>query len=178
MLLVSDTNIIIDLETGGLVDELLALEDDVGVPNVLFHDELSAQHDYLEQAGLRVLALDGETMMRAFQLAGRYQKPSRNDLMALALAEQERGVLLTGDRDLRDVAETEQVPVHGTIWIIGQMIDAALHRHLANSHSTLSRKPDPPTLPGGRAATPHGSTPVAKARHGGYSPDRGEWPIT
>jgi predicted nucleic acid-binding protein len=126
MLLVSDTNIIIDLETGDLIDELLALQDEVGVPDVLFHEELAAQHGYLEQAGLRILALEGETMMRAFQLSGLYQKPSRNDLMALALAEQESGVLLTGDQDLRHVAETEQVPVHGTIWIIGQMIDAAL----------------------------------------------------
>ncbi|WP_435105529.1 PIN domain-containing protein [Arhodomonas sp. AD133] len=126
MLLVSDTNIIIDLETGGLVDELLALDEDVGVPDVLFHEELAAQHSYLEQAGLGVLPLEGKTMMRAFQLAGRYQKPSRNDLMAMALAEQERGVLLTGDQDLRRAAETEHVPVHGTIWVIGKMIDSAL----------------------------------------------------
>lgn len=79
----------------------MALEDDVGVPDVLFNEELAAQHAYVEQAGLRVLALKGETVLRALQLADLYQKLSRNDLMAMALAEQERGVLLTGDQDLR-----------------------------------------------------------------------------
>ncbi|MGQ9513005.1 DUF3368 domain-containing protein, partial [Thermodesulfitimonas sp.] len=41
---------------------------------------------------------------------------------ALALAKARGGVLLTGDRYLRKAAEQEKVPVHGTLWILDELI--------------------------------------------------------
>ncbi len=43
-------------------------------------------------------------------------------MFALALAELEKCPLLTGDAALRLAAETEQVEVKGTIWLIGEMV--------------------------------------------------------
>lgn len=44
------------------------------------------------------------------------------DLFALALAKARDGVLLTGDRHLRRAAIREKVPVHGTLWILDELI--------------------------------------------------------
>ena len=46
-----------------------------------------------------------------------------NDLLALSLAKYENCRLLTGDKDLREVAKSYFVDVHGTIWLVEQMIE-------------------------------------------------------
>ena len=50
-------------------------------------------------------------------------KPSHNDYLALALAKQEACTLLTGDSNLRIVANKEQVNVMGTIGLLYAMIE-------------------------------------------------------
>ncbi len=45
------------------------------------------------------------------------------DHSALALALQEQCPLLTGDKDLRVAAKKEGVEVHGTIWIIEELLN-------------------------------------------------------
>ncbi len=45
-----------------------------------------------------------------------------NDLLALSLAKYENCRLLTGDKHLREVAKAYLVDVHGTIWLVEQMI--------------------------------------------------------
>lgn len=42
--------------------------------------------------------------------------------MALTLAKHESCQLLTGDKSLREVAKILNVEVHGTIWLVEQMI--------------------------------------------------------
>lgn len=60
------------------------------------------------------------------ELAKLYRKPSRLDLAALALAEQEGCPLLSGDRHLREAAEAERVEVHGTLWLAERLVRAKL----------------------------------------------------
>lgn len=43
-------------------------------------------------------------------------------MIALALAKQENCPLLTGDKALRKTANTEKVEVHGTLWLVKQLI--------------------------------------------------------
>ncbi len=55
-------------------------------------------------------------------LAARYLRPSRQDLFALVLAETLGATLLTGDGALREAAREMGVEVHGTIWLLDQMM--------------------------------------------------------
>ena len=48
------------------------------------------------------------------------------DHSALALAMQEKCPLLTGDKDLRTAAKSEGVEVHGTVWIIEELLNQKL----------------------------------------------------
>ncbi|MDX5327861.1 MAG: PIN domain-containing protein [Marinobacter sp.] len=121
-LLISDANILIDLEEGGLLKQLFGLPYEFQVPDILFYEELEDQHGYLVELGLGLGELDEEGMRSAFEYTRKYNGPSRNDCFALALARQERCPLLTGDKALRKAAEKEAILVNGTLWVVEQLV--------------------------------------------------------
>lgn len=121
-LLISDANILIDLEEGELLDHFFRLPYEFRVPDVLYYEELDAQHSYLLSRGLTLGELDETGMRLAFELTQRYGNPSRNDCFALALAKQEQCPLLTGDMALRKAAQKEAVVVNGTLWVVEQLV--------------------------------------------------------
>ncbi len=122
LLLISDANILIDIEIGGLIAPMFSLGYEIGVPDVLFQEELDAQHGYLTGHGLAVMTLDSTAVARVAELANKHRRTSRNDLFALVLAERAECSLLSGDAALRRAAEAEGVPVHGTLWLVEEMI--------------------------------------------------------
>jgi predicted nucleic acid-binding protein len=127
-LLISDANILIDMEVGGLVERLFRLEYRFAVPDVLFHDELASRHGYLPGLGLLLLELTPKGVQYAVELIQRYRplRTSRYDLLAAALAKQEACPLLTGDTDLRRVCDEQGIEVHGTIWLMEELHAAGI----------------------------------------------------
>ena len=125
-LLISDANILIDMNAGGLLRPMFQLDATFAVPNFLFEEELRGHHPELLRLGLKSLELQEQAVKYADQLVRRHIAlgASINDLLALALAWQEKCPLLTGDARLRDVGKQESVEVHGTLWLVGQMVDA------------------------------------------------------
>lgn len=123
-LLISDANTLIDVEIGGLVAPMFSLDYRFSVPDVLFYEELDEQHGYLIDMGLEVRELDDRMVARVFDLAGQYKRPGRYDLFALVLAAEENCPLLTGDKDLKAAAESENVEVRGTLWLVEEMVKA------------------------------------------------------
>lgn len=126
MLLISDANILIDMDVGGLLKKIFRLPETFAVPNVLFEEELSSRHPELLGHGLLLKILKGEGVAEAYRLKtlciGR-DAPSLNDLFALMLAKQEQCPLLTGDRRLRKVAADNhpEVVIRGTLWLVGRL---------------------------------------------------------
>lgn len=121
-LLISDANVLIDLEEGGLLDALFAMPWQSLVPDLLFADELAEEHSDLPARGLQLGQLLPEAMLEAQRLAATYRGPSRYDCFAMALAKQENCPLLTGDADLREAADRERVIVVGTLWLVEEMV--------------------------------------------------------
>ncbi len=126
LILISDANILIDIEDGNLTPVIFRLPYEIAVPDILFELELEKRHRHLLEAGLKVRSLTAESIKKTESLTQQYPRPSMMDHSALALAFQERCPLLTGDKDLRAVAKKEGVEVHGTIWIIEQLLDQEL----------------------------------------------------
>lgn len=122
LLLVSDANILIDVEVGGLIAPMFSLGYQFSVPDVLYYDELEAQHTHLLDMGLQIRSLPAAGVARVEKLSHLHKRPGRNDLFALALAEAEQCPLLTGDADLRAAAQAEHVEVKGTVWLITEMV--------------------------------------------------------
>ena len=88
-LLICDTNILIDLEEGRLLEQFIQLPYDFRVPDILFSEELEAQHAHLSALGLQIGELASQALVDASELIWRYGELSRNDCFALALARQE-----------------------------------------------------------------------------------------
>ena len=125
-LLISDANIIIDMNTGGLLRLMFRFDATFAVPDVLYEEELRTDHSELIRLGLKRLELSEDTVVYAGRLVEKYRGlgASINDLLALALARQEECPLLTGDGRLRTAGQTEGIDVHGTLWLIEQMVKA------------------------------------------------------
>lgn len=122
LLLISDASVLIDIENSELTSAMFSLPYQFAVPDILFVEELSERLGRLLAFGLQSKTMSGELIEEAFGLRQQYSKPSVNDLLALTLAKHEGCQLLTGDRALREVAQIYNVEVHGTIWLVQQMI--------------------------------------------------------
>ena len=127
MLLISDANILIDMEAGELPETFFRLPMRIGIPNILYREEIEPDTSGLEALGLILLEIEGSYVDYAFNLPLQYGTgPSHNDYLAIALAKQERCPLLTGDRELRAVAEAEKVETMGTIRVLEKLVRNAI----------------------------------------------------
>ncbi|MCW5223023.1 PIN domain-containing protein [Verminephrobacter aporrectodeae] len=127
MLLISDANVLIDMEVGGLMKWLFRLPMQFALPDILYWEEIVPGTLELKDPGLRILEVTGESIQYASALRGRYANaPGLNDCLALALAKQEGCPLLTGDPDLKAVAQAERVPVKGSDWLLLTMVENEL----------------------------------------------------
>ncbi len=119
---VTDANFWIDLHAGGLLDEVFRLPCRWVIPDVVLGELQQPDRRALHSRGLNEVGLSGEQVAEVPELAGRYPRPSRKDLFALVLAKTTGTTLITGDRDLRTAAEQEGMEVHGTLWVLDEMV--------------------------------------------------------
>lgn len=90
LLLISDANIIIDLEAGEILEAAFQLPYQFAMPDVLFEEEIEEGSPYLLDFGLQTLVVSGEYIDYAVALGEQYgDEPGYNDRIALALAKQE-----------------------------------------------------------------------------------------
>lgn len=120
---VTDANIWIDLDHGGLLGRVFNLGCDLLIPDLIFAELRTPDTSLLTSLGLQVVGLTGAQLGDlTTTLARAYPKPSVVDLTALVVARDEKLVLLTGDKALRQAAKTEGVEVHGILWILDWMV--------------------------------------------------------
>lgn len=112
---VSDTTLLVDLREGGITRHIFRLPTTWLAPDVVLEAELEAGHaQRLLRLGLQKRELTGDQVEEVAVLAQRYLGPSRADLFCLVLAKAEHATLVTSDKSLREAAEQEGIPVHGT----------------------------------------------------------------
>lgn len=127
LLLISDANILIDMEAGQLMERLFQLPMQFAMPDILYWEEIEPGTPDLEVPGLKILEVRGEYVRYASELPDKYGTAlSPNDYLALALARQEDCPLLTGDQSLKIVARKEDVKVMGTVWLLQAMVENRL----------------------------------------------------
>ena len=125
-IVVSDSSCLIDLRKICLLDAFLRLPYEILIPNTLFKGELvkftATQKRSLIRAGLKVVDLPGERVLRAQQVIRESPRLSIHDGFAFAVAQIETGcILLTGDGLLRALAETKNIEVHGVLWVVDEL---------------------------------------------------------
>jgi hypothetical protein len=129
-IIVSDSSCLIDLRKASLLEALLGLPYEIVIPDTLFEEELlkftQKQKKRLLQGGLKIIETPGDGVARARTLATKFPSLSIHDCFAFSLAEQYPGcILLSGDRSLRTIAIEHDIEVHGVLWAIDEMHQAA-----------------------------------------------------
>jgi len=123
---VADTSVLIDLHHGGILEAAFTLPFHWLTPDVILAEAHNPDGSELLAFGLEVGPLSGEQILEVADLVSKYRRVSTNDLFALVLAKHTAATLLTGDRRLREIAQAHGVRVHGTLWIMDQLVE----RHL------------------------------------------------
>jgi hypothetical protein len=124
---VTDANIWIDLHNADLLDAVFELEYTWRTPNIIVRDEvLTVDRDLLVDLGLDVRTLSGDELNRILTLNGHYPQPSPKDLSVLVVADEDDGIVVTGDGPLRDAAKNEDMTVHGVLWILDRLVEEEL----------------------------------------------------
>ena len=73
-LLISDANILIDMEEGELLPQMFQLPYNFSIPDILFYEELEQEHNHLIELGLRLDELEGELVSYSVALVEQYRK--------------------------------------------------------------------------------------------------------
>ena len=121
-LCVVDANILIDLHIGGLLREFFRLPFRLAAPDVIIAELHDPNGEMLTEYGLQSETLSGAQVQEVASLVARHRRVSANDLFALVLARTLKAMLLTGDRRLRQIAAQQGVVVHGTLWVLDEMV--------------------------------------------------------
>jgi len=124
-IVISDTSCLIDLKKASLIEAFLQIPYEIAIPDVLFEGELisfSQDEKAVLQAGLKILSLSSDKVVRVQSIARGNPKLTINDCFAFVLAESiQDSILLTGDAGLRSLATDSKIEVHGVLWAVDEM---------------------------------------------------------
>jgi len=122
LVLVTDTNIWIDLRNGGLYSEIFRLPCQFVTPDFAKTEFTRFPWDELEERGLNFFELGPSLIQEIIDLRPAYSRLSIVDLSAFVLAKDLEAILITGDRGLRELAKRNNIEVHGVLWIIDNLV--------------------------------------------------------
>lgn len=129
-IVVSDTNIFIDLISVNLLDVFFSLPWEIHTTDMVI-DELirSEQHEAIEQfrknGSLNIKSFDGEELLQIVKM--KTERPTSNasiqDCSVWKLAKDLDCALLTGDNKLRKVVQNDNIEVHGILYLFDKMLE-------------------------------------------------------
>jgi len=120
--LVTDTNIWIDLENGDILVEVFRLPCRFLIPDFAIPELIRPSWETLEALGLEAHELIAEQMVELAQLRQAHRNLSIIDLAAFLLAKTLDAPLISGDWRLNELANASGVSVHGVLWILDEMV--------------------------------------------------------
>ncbi|MDQ8183958.1 hypothetical protein [Pelagicoccus sp. SDUM812002] len=128
---VKDANVLIDLEIAGLLELWFQLGHQTVTTDLVIRQLKTGGHkeslSHVSTGNIKVHKCSGEFLARAFQLMEQIGfGPDIADCSVLLLAIDLDAMLLSGDKPLRRGATQNQVEVHGTLWILDQLVAAKL----------------------------------------------------
>jgi hypothetical protein len=125
--LVSDTSVLVDLERGALLEACFGLEHDFAVPDLLYRRELEPFNGpQLLAMGLQVIELTKDEVIAAQAVRTERIKLSLPDAFAYTLASTRDWELLSGDGEMRALAQANNVQYHGVLWVCDRIHDAQI----------------------------------------------------
>lgn len=123
---IHDTNILIDIIELELLVEFFSL-------NFQFHTTDFVLNEISETFQKKAIKkFETEFLIKSFEptelikladIQNTYKALSIQDISVMQLADDVKGILCTGDKALKTIAEIRGVEVHGVLWIIEQLVE-------------------------------------------------------
>jgi predicted nucleic acid-binding protein len=120
--LVTDTNIWIDLENGKILADVFSLPYQFFTTDFAVEEFIKPRWETLQDLGLQTHGLEPEFMLELVRLREIHHQLSTIDLAALLLARALDACLVTGDQRLNELARAQGLLVHGVLWILDEMV--------------------------------------------------------
>ncbi|MEA4910078.1 MAG: hypothetical protein VB089_20825 [Anaerolineaceae bacterium] len=122
LVLITDTNIWIDLDYGGLLEFVFQLPYQICAADFAKVEMRDINTALLERRGLHFQGLDGKLVNELYRLRQQKNTIAVADMAAFLLAREQRAILVTGDRTLTKFASLEGIRVHGVLWLMDEMV--------------------------------------------------------
>jgi len=123
---IADINVIIDMYLGGILARLFELPLQFAAPDVIIAELQDPDGAQVELMGMVRLSLEPHQLVEVMELSRQYPRVSVSDLQAFVLARDRKAMLVTGDHALRRLAGEAAIPVHGTLWLLDEMVRLAI----------------------------------------------------
>ena len=121
-MLVTDTNIWIDLENGKVLAAVFRLPYQFFAIDSAIEEYIHPGLSRLQELGLTLHGLEPESLLELVQLRQLHNQLSVIDLASLLLARAIGANLVTGDRRLNLLAKAQGITVHGVLWLVDEMV--------------------------------------------------------
>jgi predicted nucleic acid-binding protein len=119
---ISDTNIWIDFENAGLLDEIFKLPFKFCCTDFVVSEINKITHQSLLELGLLVETIDANNIPDLFTLMASHNNSSLADVSCYFLAQHTGLPLLTGDGKLRKKAMSDGLTVYGSLWLLDLLV--------------------------------------------------------
>ncbi len=128
---VQDANVLIDLELTGLFDLWFQLGIETHTTDLIGRELRQGGHEralsYFRAGQVQEHSLSFEQLAAVSELEKEIgSKANLNDCSVLFLAIELDAMLLSGDKPLRAAARVKRIEIHGTLWIMDQLVEAGL----------------------------------------------------
>lgn len=122
-LLVLDSSVAFDLINGGLIRGVKSLPFEFAVPDIIYVQEFNEEaKGEITKLVIQILEFDSIQVAEVNRLGLTNTKPSMSDLFAFVAARDLQAILLTGDGALRELAVVNGISVHGTLWVLDELV--------------------------------------------------------
>jgi len=135
LLLVTDTNIWIDLKNGKVLALIFELPCKFITTDFAADELFPTFWASLESLGVEAYGLSPAQITDIYWLNQSHPPVSITDLSCLVLARDLSAILLSGDKPLRKLAEMKAIKVHGVLWLLDTLLD---HQIISQSQAFLA----------------------------------------
>jgi predicted nucleic acid-binding protein len=120
---IHDACALIDLLKAGLVEAWTGAGIEIHTTELALLEVMDDASALYESGALKVVGLSSDELFSLVEFKQSYKALSLEDCSVLRLASNLQVPLLTGDRDLRTIAERVGVKVHGMLWVLDQLVE-------------------------------------------------------
>jgi predicted nucleic acid-binding protein len=125
-LVVSDTNIWIDLLALRLIDEFLSLSWNIHSTDLVLWELNAAQRDdlesYISSGRLTIRNADYDFIARCEAVVQSNARLSLADVSVYVYAAEINAMVLTGDKVMREFSQSQGIETHGILWLLNELV--------------------------------------------------------